>query len=153
MAGRGQSSERDFKVLELRRAGVTFDEIAHRLQFANKGSACKAYHRALERAESIDRGDLSGTVRLELDRLERLQAGLWTKASRGDLGAVDRVLAISKRRAQLLGLDVAKGRVSVSAQSSADHDRDEPGEVIGEDRVRQMRERRARDAAERAAGS
>jgi hypothetical protein len=42
---------------------------------------------------------------LEVARLEMLQTGLWTKATNGDLDAIDRVLKIMDRRSKLLGLD------------------------------------------------
>jgi hypothetical protein len=45
---------------------------------------------------------------LELERLDRMQEGLWDKAIRGNLRAVDRVLKIMKRQSQLLGLDAPR---------------------------------------------
>lgn len=153
MPGKGHSIERDLQVLELRRSGMAFDAIATALGFANKGSACKAYHRALERAQiPNDLGDQFSDLtaheakrQLELDRLDRLQQGLWAKAARGDLGAVDRVLDISKQRARLESLypprNVAPAHEPAPARK--------PGEVVPASRVAEIRERRAREAAER----
>jgi len=45
---------------------------------------------------------------LELDRLDTMQAALWGKVIAGNEGAVDRVLRIMQRRADLLGIDAAK---------------------------------------------
>ena len=41
--------------------------------------------------------------RLELERLDQLQLGLWLKACKGDVSAVLGVLRIMQRRAKLLG--------------------------------------------------
>jgi len=43
--------------------------------------------------------------RLEQERLDNLQAGVWMAALQGNHGAIDRVLRIMERRAKLLGLD------------------------------------------------
>jgi hypothetical protein len=42
---------------------------------------------------------------IELDRLDRLQRGIWERAKDGDIRAIDAVLRIIDRRARLLGLD------------------------------------------------
>ena len=48
--------------------------------------------------------------KLELARLDELLAGgLYERAYEGDIAAIDRVLAISYRRARLLGLDLQPG--------------------------------------------
>lgn len=93
--------ERD--ALELKRAGVTYDVIADRLGFANRGSAYKAVQRALRRTLQEPADELRS---IEADRLDRMQFAVWAKAMGGDLGAIDRVLRIMDRRAALLGLDV-----------------------------------------------
>ncbi|QIM20547.1 hypothetical protein G7075_04340 [Phycicoccus sp. HDW14] len=156
MAGKGHSIERDLQVLELRRSGMAFDAIATALGFANKGSACKAYHRALERARVPDDlgagyADLAAheaKKQLELDRLDRLQQGLWAKAARGDLGAVDRVLDISKQRARLENLYPPRNAAPALEPSVPR----QPGQVVPASRVSEIRERRAREASERSSG-
>jgi hypothetical protein len=44
--------------------------------------------------------------KLELLRLDELLCALYERAIDGDIAAIDRVLAISYRRARLLGLDI-----------------------------------------------
>jgi hypothetical protein len=44
-------------------------------------------------------------VGIELDRFDKLLGGVWENAINGDLNAVDRVLAISKERRKMMGLD------------------------------------------------
>lgn len=98
--------EREKRVLELRRAGVTFDAIAEQLAFADRGAAYKAFTRALARTLQQPAAELR---ELELDRLDRLQAAVWAAAMRGDLKAIDRILRIAERRARLMGLDHTDG--------------------------------------------
>lgn len=94
--------EKERNALELRRAGYTYDRIADRLGYANKGAAYKAVRRGIARTlqEPVDE-----LIELETDRLDRLLSSVWAPAMKGDLGAVDRVLRISERRSKLLGLD------------------------------------------------
>jgi hypothetical protein len=95
--------DRERQVLELRRAGATFDDIAVRLGFANKSGAWQAYKRALDRT-LVDAG--ADELRaIEADRLDRLQQRVWVLALGGDLPAVNVMLRIMERRARLLGLD------------------------------------------------
>lgn len=95
-----QAKERQAQALELRLAGATYEAIADRLGYANKGGAHKAVQAALE-----DRLTLSSTdgedLAVELARLDAILVGLWGTARRGDLQAIDRVLRISERRQQL----------------------------------------------------
>lgn len=141
--------EREAKVLELRIKGLSFDEIAKKVGYQNRGSAKKAYDRALHGSLDHQMSDADWR-RTELHRIDILQAGLWPKASRGDLGAVREVSRLMLLRSRIQGYSIAAGRSSSSSGSDGDS-RD--AVVIGPDRLDEMRERRARDAAERAAGS
>ena len=97
---------RELQVLELRRAGMTFQQIADEVGYADRSNAHAAYKRAIARAFQQPAAEVR---ELEADRLDRLQLAVWARALRGDLAAVDRVLKISERRARLLGLDHADG--------------------------------------------
>jgi hypothetical protein len=142
--------QRELDALELRAGGATFDEIAHRLGFANRGSAQKAYARAMERAGTRDLS-MGERRTLELHRLERMYQMVWPKASRGDLAAVREARRISEAIQALAGLRVAPvGGLSQGPHSDGDRDEDS-AEVVSERRVAELRERRERDAAERAA--
>jgi len=48
---------------------------------------------------------------LELSRLDQLLKGIYANAKSGDIAAIDRCLAISMRRARLLGLDAPRNGV------------------------------------------
>lgn len=95
--------DKERQVLELRRAGATFDDIARTVGYSNSSGAWQAYNRALERT-LVSAG--SEELRIaELDRLDRLQRATWTKAMQGDVMSINTVLRIMDRRAKYLGLD------------------------------------------------
>ena len=111
--GKGTTSAaviaREAQVLELRRAGLTFQAIADQIDGPPKYDRAAAYldfKRALARVVAPQVNEVRD---LEADRLDRLQVAVWAKALRGDLKAVDRVIRISERRSRLLGLDHADG--------------------------------------------
>jgi hypothetical protein len=95
-------AERERAALELRKAGRSFDEIAGALGYAERGGASKAVSRALAATIQEPADELR---RLEAARLDALSGALYPLAIDGQLGAVDRCLAIQSRRAKLLGLD------------------------------------------------
>jgi hypothetical protein len=94
--------ERQRQALGLRQGGASYQQIADTLGYATRASAWKAVAAAL-RGVIVE--SVSELRALEADRLDRLLLAVWPRALNGDLGAVDRVLAIEKRRAALFGLD------------------------------------------------
>lgn len=109
------TAQRRRRVVELRRKGHTYREIANRIEAEHGPEALpkswgRSYvgqdlRRALQRVQSDLDEEAADLVRLELDRLNALQSSLWAKAMAGKLGAVDRILSIMRRRAKYLGLD------------------------------------------------
>lgn len=97
-----EQAARQLQALELRRAGVDYQTIADKVGYTNKGTAYAAVQAALRRGFVEPAKELR---ELEADRLDRLQAAVWSAAIRGDVKAVDRVLRISDQRAKLLGLN------------------------------------------------
>jgi len=94
--------EKERKVVDLRQMGITFEVIAKEVGYASPSGAYHAYERALARypKETIDR-----KRELAEARIERLLAGVWTKALRGEIPALMASLKILERQAKLLGLD------------------------------------------------
>ena len=97
--------QREVKALELRLAGLHYNEIAKRLDYANRSSAYAAVIRVLDRREQ----EPAERVRhIELQRLERLLLTYWSRATRKrkpDISAAKLCLDILARRARMLGLD------------------------------------------------
>lgn len=104
--------EREIKVLELRRAGGTWDEIAQLVGYTDASAARKAYLRVTDRNLRETAEDVRD---LELSRLDRLMAPYWGPATReGDKKAAELILKIMDRRARLMGLDAPqKSQVEV----------------------------------------
>ena len=112
---------RDF-VLRMRKAGATYREIASAaiaefgLEQLPSGWDCRyAYmdvKRELEKLRNIIGEEAEDIRQIELERLNDMLRAVWNQATgqEPDYGAVDRVLRIMKRRAELLGLDAPQKR-------------------------------------------
>ena len=87
--------------VELAIDGVSYGAIAAEVGYSHRGTAYKAVHKAL--AERVVEG-VDTLRRLEVDRLDALQAALWPTALAGDTAAATIVLRIIEQRARLLGL-------------------------------------------------
>lgn len=75
--------------------------------------------RAIEaewRQQSI--ADLAEARGQDLQRLDRLLAGIWDQARKGHLGAIDRVVKVLERRAKILGYD-APERMAILGELTA----------------------------------
>lgn len=89
------------RVLELRRSGMRFNKIAEELGVA-ESTVGRMFKRGMARHTAVPAAEIK---RMEADRLDDLQYGLWERAMRGEVKAVEQVLAVMERRAKLLGLD------------------------------------------------
>ena len=109
--------EKEKKVLELRRGGLTFDLIAERVGYASASGAHKAYLKACSR---IVYEDVVEVRNAEMDRLDIAQAAIWGDVINGvdaptRARAVLALMKIMERRARLLGLDMpTKAQVEVN---------------------------------------
>ncbi len=138
-----ERAERERAVLDLRRSGMSFDQIAAEVGYKNRSAAKKAYDRALAGTggPEIDRAAARSQ---EVDRLDKLLTAVWGKAMAGELDAVREVRQISRLRIHLLGLSIAPTPVFAS-QSGDDDDADVPmtetegGQVIPPSRLEQRR--------------
>lgn len=119
------------RALDLHLAGVPYSVIAEVVGYATKAGAHKAVQAALEAQKAGD--DLDGVASSELARLDAMLSGVWAKARKGDLGAIDRVLRIEERRALIL------------ARSSSAAEPEKPKEATSlSDFERRLREREQR---------
>lgn len=160
VAGRGESKtsprriaakERAKRALELRQAGATYEEIAEALGYEDRSGPYRAVKKALD---ELPREAAVELRRLEAMRLDRLQRAIWVRAlgtaggdnpSPPDLRAVDRVLEIQKRRANLFGLDAPK-RTEVTGAEGGPIEIEEAKSVL-EDRLKRLHERRRKKKA------
>jgi|SRR5882724_1395290 len=100
------AAEHHIRALALRKKGHTYREIGAQLGVSEQ----RAWQLVREELDRLtrERTLLADEVRrLELERLDQLQLGLWLEACKGEVSAVLPVLWIMQRRAKLLGLDAA----------------------------------------------
>lgn len=98
-----ESAEKQRRILELRKAGYTLDQIADELGYADASGVHHALTRTLERTVGEPAQELRA---LEADRLDEMWRKVWEKLDRGDVGVVETLIRLQARRAKLLGLDV-----------------------------------------------
>lgn len=116
--------DKEVRVLELRRAGLTWANIADQVGYADPTGAYAAYKRAVKR---VLKEPVQEVLDQELDRLDRLQVAVWGRAMKGDDRAINTILRLMERRAKLLGLDAAQ---KVQAEvTTYDGHRDIDGEI------------------------
>ena len=92
---------RKARAVELAINGASYAAIAAEGGYSHRGTAYKAVHKAL--AERVADG-VDILCRLELARLDALQAAVRDKVLAGDSAAVNTVLRIIEQRTKLLGL-------------------------------------------------
>ena len=94
------AEENQARALELHLAGATYETIAKAIGYSNRSGAHKAVQAALSDLGRYSVDD--DVIETELARLDAMLTGLWPKARRGDVQAIDRVLKIGERRSLLL---------------------------------------------------
>jgi hypothetical protein len=105
----------------------------------------QAVHKAITTAlKGVVAESVAELRALEALRLDELQNAIWPQALLGDIAAVDRCLAIMKRRAQMLGLDLQS---SYGRDGDGETDQVVRVEIVGNPeiaRVRWLEEERER---------
>lgn len=93
--------ETEEEVMALRIKGVSFYRIERQLGITN---ANRVFQRAIERRPNMQY-KREEAIRLEGERLDALQEGVWSRAISGDVKAVEACIKLLERRARLYGLD------------------------------------------------
>jgi hypothetical protein len=99
------SEERERIAFRMRVTGAPLDEIAVTLQYATNADVSAAVTRERKRCEALAISTVEETVALEVCRLDLWLRAIQPAALGGSTEAVKTALLISKRRAELLGLD------------------------------------------------
>jgi hypothetical protein len=131
------AAERRIQAIALRREGKTFAEIGAALGVSNV-AAFKMVTKTLDAANALLVTETKALRQRQLDEMAVIKGALWTKATDGSVGAVDRIDKIWSREAKLAGLD-----------APSKHDHTSGGKPID---FREMRERVAGRIAALAAG-
>jgi len=110
------------RAVQLRITGASYRSIARELGYSGPGACFNAVQREL-RAYRQEPADELRT--LELARLDEALKAIWPRVVRGQTRAVDSFIKLSKRRADLLGLD-APTRITIhDVHADAQRIRDE----------------------------
>jgi hypothetical protein len=99
------TAERYRRVVDLKKAGLTYDQIAAEVGYADRSGAKHALDAALERWGTDSVGSLRMVQNEQLDDLWRR---VFAAIAQGDLTQIDRALKILKRRADLWGMDAPR---------------------------------------------
>lgn len=124
-------AERDSRIFKMKQAGVSISDIAKRFNVSTKVVSL-AISRQLEKLNKENVLVYPEVLRMELERLDAMQAALWpmtqhrkitlddgTEVSvEPDMKAVDKVLAIINTRTRLLGME--QTRVSIQTDAVPD---------------------------------
>ena len=103
---KSNGTDRRRQAFELRKRGLSFDEIGDRLGITRQSAHALVTNMLTEMAEQT-KTDVKAVLEMELARLDTMIAALWTMAETGDLEAIDRAVKLMERRAKYLGLDAA----------------------------------------------
>lgn len=95
------SAEVTRQCLDLRLAGGSLESIGRTVGL-HKSNVSRRIKAALA---DIPAAEADALRTLENERLDAMQVAIWGKVRKGELGAVDRAIKISERRARLNGLD------------------------------------------------
>jgi len=99
---RALAAARRARAVELRTTGLTYDQIASELGYANRGTVYHVVSEALkaQTAEAVEQ-----LRSLEVERLDKLQYAVWQRAMEGDVPSVHEAARCIMARCRLLGLD------------------------------------------------
>lgn len=106
--------ERASNALELRKAGLTYAEIAKALGYADNSGAERAVKKAIDRLGLEAAKDV---VLMDLARLDEFQKRCTASLREGDLSQIDRIMRIMTMRHNLLGITSDSYREAVAKQT------------------------------------
>ena len=124
-------AERDSRIFKMRQAGMSVAEIGRRFSVSSK-VVSNAINRTLEKLNRETHMAYPEVLRMELERLDGLQAAIWpltqhrkVKMDDGtevavepDLKAIQQVLSIMDRRTKLLGMEATNINVQMDVRGS-----------------------------------
>lgn len=96
--------DREMRVMEMLRAGMSDQQIADEIGYADDSAVTHIRRRVTERYTGVATEDYRAQ---QLDRIDALLQSLWASARKKDYQAVDRVVKLMERQAKLVGLDAA----------------------------------------------
>lgn len=113
------------RLLTLRTAGMTYEQIAEEVGYSDRGTARHALMRALDRHEAESVTQLRAIENMRLDSDERVLRSIISSTSQpvaDRLRAIDARTRLSARRARMNGLDAPQQLQVTSGAQAALHD-------------------------------
>lgn len=104
-------------VLDLRKGGATYAEIASKLALSGPAQAYRVAQRAIA---DLPRESAEEVRAIELERLEAMHRAVWDAALSGDLDAFDRALRASESRRKLMGANAPEKYEHAHSQAQAE---------------------------------
>lgn len=108
-----KARERECRAFELRKQGKSYRAIGKELGVSH-AAAAKMVKRVLSELDRLTKEEAAEVRRLETERLDAMLEAVWPKAEKGNQDAIDTVLKLQKRRADLWGLDKPTRTVQVT---------------------------------------
>jgi len=115
-----EARQRRQEALKLRLSGMVMREIGEVLG-VSEPRAHQLVSEELNRLREENTELAEQILRLELERLDTLQQGIWNQAIGGHLGSIDHVLQIMARRARLVGIESIATRLEISGSIKNEH--------------------------------
>ncbi len=109
-----QAAENTKRAYDLRRAGISYREIAQTLG-VSLDTAFHYVNDVLVETATLTTNLREEVRQLEIERLDSMLSGIWARASAGNERSVETVLKIMDRRSRLLGLDAPQRQESLVA--------------------------------------
>ena len=100
-----KATQKRLAAVEMRRDGLTYQEIADNLGYANKACAYQAVKKVMDEIRAEARHLADELVEIEVFRLDYLLQMLLPKINKGDVKSIRAAVKISESRRRLLGLD------------------------------------------------
>lgn len=104
-AQQAKTARRRAQAIELKIAGLTYQQIAEQLGYSGRDSACRDVTRAYELAVIERNHNADILLEEQLTILNRMRRAVWPAAIQGDTRAVEIVLKIVDRTTKLQRLD------------------------------------------------
>jgi hypothetical protein len=99
-----RDSELIQQIYDLRVRGMSYEKIAQ-LVNRDRYAVARLYQEEIKRVSAAEIRDTDALRRLEIERLDAMQAQIWSRVMQGELEAAAVTLKILERRSKLLGLD------------------------------------------------
>jgi len=116
-ARRIQAQENRSRAVELRKLGMSYQEIGKQLGISAQ-AAHKTVQKAMTEVKARQEDDAKIAKTLELEKLDNVEMRLWTESKTAAVPAFNTMLKVFERRARLMGLDAPVKHASTNIEGT-----------------------------------